>query len=300
METVNQSKLGVYDKIAKKILRKVRLYLNLPLEHRYDKFSILLPSNHLLPTYQRLYPNYDRFLPHLAKYISPSDTIVDVGANVGDTLAGMIAQNSRASYVCIEPDTSFFRFLEKNIERMKDRLDGLKIEAIQALVGKSISNVSLTGQGGTKHAVVCTEQGIKSRPLDEIILSTLKIRLLKSDVDGFDYDVIDSSMAAIKKYSPIIFFECQLDNIDQKNRYTETLQSLEAAGYCDWTIFDNFGEVVLRTSAISVVIQLMNYIWQQNIGMATRTIFYFDILSVQKLDTTLIDNVLEAYQACLS
>jgi len=64
-------------------------------------------------TYQRQYPNYDRFLPYLAKYIAPSNGIADVGANVVDTLASMVAQNSLASYIYIEPDSSFFYFLIK-------------------------------------------------------------------------------------------------------------------------------------------------------------------------------------------
>ena len=77
---------------------------------------------------------------------------MDVGANVGDTLASMVAQNSLGSYICIEPDSSFFLFLEKNIERMKGKIVGLKIETIQALVGKNISNVSLIGLGGEQNA----------------------------------------------------------------------------------------------------------------------------------------------------
>ena len=39
----------------------------------------------------------------------------------------------------------------------------------------------------------------------------------------------------------------------------------------------------------------MNYVWQQNIGQATRTIHYFDILTVQQNDSALIDKVLSEY-----
>lgn len=300
IRTHTQNKDSLYSKIAKRVARKLRQYSkysNLPTKYQYNDFSIELPANHLLPEYQKTHQKYDRFLPHLAKYLNQSDTIIDIGANVGDTLAGMAEQNSTASYICIEADDSFYRLLEENVKSIKSSIIGLKIQTIKALVGKNISNVSLDGKGGTKHAVLDNEGSIKSLPLDEMISNTTNtnIRILKSDVDGFDYDVLDSSMSVIKKHKPIVFFECQYDYEYQKNGYTQTLKSLEAAGYCDWTIFDNFGEVVIRTANIDIVAQLMDYVWQQNTGKATRTIYYYDILAVQQNDSSLIDKVLREY-----
>jgi FkbM family methyltransferase len=248
-----------------------------------------------LPDYQRIHPKYDRFLPHLVKYIAESDTVIDIGANVGDTLAGMAEQNATASYICIEPDDSFFRHLEENILRIKSSIPGLKVQTVKALVGKNISNVSLAGKDGSKHAVIDNQGDIKSLPLDAMISKESNIRILKSDVDGFDYDVLDSSMAVIETHKPIVFFECQYEFEYQKSGYSQTLKSLELAGYCDWTIFDNFGEVIIRTHDMNVVSQLIAYVWQQNTGQATRTINYYDVLAVQKADSELIDRVLREY-----
>jgi FkbM family methyltransferase len=249
----------------------------------------------MLPEYQMDHPKYDRFLPHLAKYALSSDTIVDIGANVGDTLAGMVEQNPTSNYICIEPDNSFYRHLEENIERIRSSIKDLKIQTIQALVGKNISNVSLDGKGGTKHAVINKNGGIKSLPLDQMIFNKSNIRILKTDVDGYDYDALDSSMAVIQAHKPIIFFECEYDFEYQKSGYAKTLKSLQSAGYCDWTIFDNFGEVVVRTNDIGIINQLMEYVWHQNIGQTTRTIQYFDILTVQQNDSALISKVLSEY-----
>jgi FkbM family methyltransferase len=289
------AKMILFSKIARRLKRKIHQLTKLPILYSYKDFSIKLPSNHLLPEYQKTHPKYDRFLPHLAKYATAADTIVDIGANVGDTLAGMAEKNPTSNYICVEPDDSFYKHLEDNIGRIKKTIPGLKIQTIKALVGKNISNVSLDGKGGTKHAVIDNEGRIKSLPLDKMIPNALNVRILKSDVDGFDYDVLDSSMAVIDAHKPILFFECQYDFEYQKNGYSETLKKLESVGYCDWTIFDNFGEVVVRTNEISVLSQLMNYVWQQNVGNATRTIYYYDILSVQKTDSVFIDKVLSDY-----
>lgn len=292
-----------------KLIRKVRnaasLYIDKTragggrsVEYKYEDFSILLPANHMLPRYQRRHPKYDRFLPYLAQHIKPEEAIIDVGANVGDTLAGMVEKNSTSTYICVEPDDNFFEYLTKNISRIKNSKPHLTVHAVKSLVGKNISGVSLEGCGGTKHAVLCKDGKITSRPLDNILddlENSFSIRILKTDVDGFDYDVIESSLILITKKKPIIFFECQYDHEEQKSGYEKILLTLEGQGYCDWAIFDNFGEVILRTSEISLVGQLMNYIWSQNLGNTTRTIFYYDVLAAQDGDKELIDSVLAEY-----
>ena len=279
-------------------VRKFRVAFNIPFKYHYKDFSIQLPANHMLPTYQQHHPKYDRFLPHLAKYIQPSDTVIDVGANVGDTLAGMAEQNAISSYICIEPDDLFYEQLQKNIERIKSSKIDLKVHTIKSLVGKSVSGVFLEGKGGTKHAIISNGGSIKSKPLDELLseIAYSNIRILKTDADGFDYDVLDSSASVIHVHKPVIFFECQYDYDYQKNGYEKTLYSLESEGYCDWTIFDNFGEIVVQTKNLDVVIQLMRYLWNQNIGRATRTIHYYDVLAVQDKDANLIDRVLADYR----
>jgi FkbM family methyltransferase len=273
------------------------LHTNSSIKYHYKKYYIELPAGHMLPKYQQIHPKYDRFLPHLLKYLNDSDVVIDIGANVGDTLAGMVEQNSTASYICIEPDNDFYRYLNKNIKLLKDAVPDLKVQAIKALVGKAITDVSLEGTGGSKHAVPNNPEGIKSLPLDKIIDTDNipNIRILKSDVDGFDYDVLNSSMSIIEKFSPLIYFECQYDYDYQKDGYLKTLSSLEQAGYSDWIIFDNFGEVILRTDNLIVITQLINYIWQQNIGRSTRTIYYYDVLAAKHQDLRLLDEVLMQY-----
>jgi FkbM family methyltransferase len=286
---------SLFEKITSRISRKLHPYRKSPITYQYKAFAIELPPYHQLPEHQKRHPKYDRFLPHLARCVDPAETIVDIGANVGDTLAGMVEQNARPTYVCIEPDDAFHRHLENNVERIRASVSGLRVEIIKALVGKNVSNVALVGERGTKHAVASGPGGIESSPLDELIGPGHKVRLLKSDVDGFDYDVLDSSMAIISRDGPMIFFECQYENEHQLVAYRKTLESLESAGYRDWTLFDNFGEVLLRTDDLNAVNQLLDYVWRQNTGRATRTIYYFDILAVRKDDSTLIDRVLSGY-----
>ncbi|MEI7464384.1 MAG: hypothetical protein WCJ87_03490 [Burkholderiales bacterium] len=59
------------------------------IEHPFSRVSILMPKNHRLAEYKKRHRLYDQFLPHLARYLPTGGVVVDIGANVGDTLAAM-------------------------------------------------------------------------------------------------------------------------------------------------------------------------------------------------------------------
>jgi FkbM family methyltransferase len=268
------------------------------IDYAYGEFfSISLPADHLLPVYQALHKKYDRFLPHLCKHLAPGDCVVDVGANCGDTLAAMFAANQTLRFVCVEADDEFFSLLQQNAQKMQDVHPGASIKLVKALVGKSVSSAILEGSGGTKHARLddADGQGLPSVALDRILESEGEVRLLKSDVDGFDYDVIDSAQSAIAAHKPLLFFECDFRETAQKAHYESTLASLEKNGYGCWIVFDNFGAVILQTRDVRQVIQILNYVWSQNQQETTRTIYYCDLLACAKKDELLVATIMNGY-----
>ena len=281
--------------ISKVLLRIQAKIFNHTINYKYSKFSIQLPGGHSLPIYQKHFPQYDKFLPILSKHISKSSCIVDIGANVGDSLAGMVEQNSSSQYVCIEADETFYKFLATNVKRIKESYGSVKIETSQNFIGASLSNMNLEGANGTKHAVASKNNGgIESITLDLLLpsITNSKVGLLKTDVDGFDYDVLNSAFSTIRRDLPLIFFELYFEDLSQKMGYIKTISSLKTFGYCDWTIFDNFGGIIIRTSEIKEIFQLMDYVERQNAGLSNRTIHYFDILAAQKNDSKKIDSAL--------
>jgi hypothetical protein len=122
-----------------------------------------------------------------------------------------------------------------------------------------------------------------------------RIRVIKTDVDGFDYDVIDSAMPLMVKDRPLIFFEYDCSTEMQRARIERVLSTLETHGYSDWTVFDNFGQLVLRTDELGVLRQLVDYAWQQRQGASTRTIYYFDVLAGHSGDKDFVSKVLAGY-----
>jgi FkbM family methyltransferase len=256
--------------------------------------TIILPADHRLPIYQAEHRLYDRFLPHLAIWLADGDRIIDVGANCGDTLAAMYSARPTLRFVCIEPDKGFDTYLRRNIKR----LPGVDAIVVNAMVGQAISGAALIGSGGTAKQVISSGGGRASQTLDELLQDVAApVRLLKTDVDGFDYDVLDSASNIIARDAPLLFFECYLDHDFQRLGYRATIAALAAKGYTDWSIFDNFGALMAHGGS-ELVLDILDYVWLQNAGATTRTIFYIDILAATASDKALVSTVLGNYQGC--
>lgn len=283
-------------------LQNLRKSLGFDTRHAYEGLSICLPSGHQLPTYQQSHRLYDRFLPHLAAYLEPQSVVVDVGANCGDTLAAMLSTSDELQFICIEPDDEFIQYLTKNVEEIRKVIPGISVQVDKSFVGKAVTTAALTGSGGSRHAIA-SDQAVtghtlhSAQTLDCLIAkySVESVRLLKSDVDGYDFDVIDSAFSTIEKCLPLLYFECQLDHDFQKHGYEATLNSLAALNYRYWAIFDNFGELILETDDVSMIMQLLDYTWRLNCKRSTRTIYYLDIFSSHNGDMEFARRVIQEY-----
>lgn len=287
----------------KLILQLINFKKSKEIDYSFGKINIKLPADHLLPTYQKKHKNYDRFLPHLAKHLNQNDIVIDIGANCGDTLAAMCDSNPALQYICIEADNKFFNFLEENIKSIKSKVS-TSITPIKALVGNQITSVKLIGKGGTKKASKdiksVNDELLYSKSFDDIFeeinqSERSKLRLIKSDVDGFDYDVLNSAMQSVEKYRPIIFFECDYADDHQKSEYLKTINTLINKEYLYFFIFDNFGEFILQTNDIQQIESLTNYVWRQNSKSSTRTVYYFDILCCNRGDYDLLHHAVSSY-----
>lgn len=277
-------------------------------------YRIALPADHLLPQYQRQHRMYDRFLPVLAEALPSGSVAIDVGANCGDTVAAMFATNPELTYLCVEPDTGFFRYLEHNAQVIRARHAQARIHNVQALVGRPGASAVLDGGGGSKHARPLDQAPASAPPsgevhhtitMDDIALGALQgelsqIRLLKSDVDGFDHDVLASASQIIATCQPLLFFECQAVDEDQLSSYKHCIDSLAGQGYTQFWLIDNYGNPMLSTGDPRAVQQMFDYIWRQGRHGATRSVYYVDILASSARDAVFADETVRRFVAQVS
>lgn len=285
-------------KLFERTALTARRALNVDQRLRIGNSTILLPPDHLLSGYQKTYRQYDRFLPHLVKYLDKDSVVIDVGANVGDTVAAMVATNDELHYVCVEADDGFFDYLLRNTAVLVQDNNRVSIDCHKCLIGLSVTGVTLQGVGGTKHAEHSKgPDALKSKTLDSLVseIDCAPPGLIKSDVDGFDYDVIDSAQETISENDCLLFFECQYDTDSQFEGYRNCLNRIEALGYDKYAVFDNFGGLITAAAEKSVVFDLMEYVRRQNNGDSSRTINYFDVLAYTAKRRSLVSSVISSY-----
>ena len=245
--------------------RSIRILFKIDQKIYIQTKKIILPPGHLLTLYDSLYPEYDKFLPNKVKDFKDNESIIDIGANVGDTLVGLLGKNSKPNYHCIEADDYFFKYLKKN----KDSLDlnlQKKIFLIKELVGNNLIGNLSESTTGTK-SFVPLNTGTRSKKLDEIILEHKieNIKLIKVDVDGYDYDVLFSGINEITKNKPDLFFEYMIINEACYKGYIEFIDKLYKIGYSNWTLLNNYGSIIFQDKSYIDILKFTKSTTKHNI-----------------------------------
>jgi FkbM family methyltransferase len=270
-------------------------------EYQIGNHKILLPLDHLLDNYQANWKRYDTVLGDVARIVFqkyPESTAIDIGANVGDT-AALINKYIHVPVLCIEGHPDFIPFLKYNAAQIGD------IEIAAYFVGEdgeSISLENISTDGGTASIVNSVNDAFSHNCIVLKSLSTLidlypkfqSTKLLKIDVDGYDFDIINNSVDTISLLQPIICFE-----YDTSFRATGKAESLNAVenlfkiGYSYFLVYDNFGNYLIHLTEkdIEKFIDLNAYLNCNRHKSGKPAAFYFDIYAFPMVDFDLFSAV---------
>lgn len=259
-----------------------------------DGFKIELSDNHMLSYYQEAFCYYDKLLPILVNSLASHHSdhwIIDIGANVGDTLFSLLKQ-SPSKFLCIEPDKEFYQLLEKNLSTLPREYQK-RVHCLNTIVVLDPSKaIKLENKLGTAHKVelghtVIQEHSNSTKLKDIIIEQAIEpknIDFIKVDTDGFDWECLMSLEALINDIDCCIYFENQLDknNFYQQKGYQKLANYLAEAGYTTFFCFDNFGNY-LAQGDVEFLLDINNYLNRINNNKTARTFYYVDVLAC-KLD----------------
>ena len=265
----------------------------------------MLPEEHPLDQYQERYRLYDWVLGELvpimlAKY--PDAVAIDVGANVGDTAAALCRKQA-IPVLCIEGHPRFVPYLRRNLERLP-----AGIEHAECLVGARPGIVP-AARFAADHGTAMIDPsgggapggtGVPVRPLSEILREHPRFaaaRLLKTDTDGSDFEVLHSSLDCLAATRPVLFFEYDPTlRQDGPRAARETIAALEQAGYCGFLVYDNFGHFVRRVgrNCRQDFAELDRYLFS-NLYFGRR-IYYYDVCAFSAADADLCDELETAHR----
>jgi FkbM family methyltransferase len=256
-----------------------------------EDIPITLPKEHLLDWYQKIHPLYDRFLPALAAQLPENSTVIDVGANVGDSAIPFLKRNIRT--YCVEPAAYFIKYLHKNLQT-----NGFLSKAviINKLISSNASNKQLNVERGT--AFVSDKENPQGKvesvhhsiSLNELIDQTGQVTLIKSDTDGFDHDVLESGLIGIARHLPMIYFENTVTS-ENKTGYESVYDALMEMGYDHVVIFDNQGNIMFNAASWLILKQLNTYMMSAGI----HGVPYLDILTYRSEHTSIVASALQTY-----
>jgi FkbM family methyltransferase len=148
-----------------------------------------------------LYGEYSESEVELMRhFLRPGDTVIDVGANIGDLtvpIAGLVGETGQV--YAIESNPEMFNVLCANLA-----LNGIhNSRPINAFVATS-DNVDTAGPWG-EHAFTGTRWQPTFITLDNLKLQTCQF--IKVDVDGKELEVLKSGRDLVARTRPVLYFE---------------------------------------------------------------------------------------------
>jgi FkbM family methyltransferase len=210
---------------------------------------LAMPWSHRLPDCVRLFPTYGQNLVDLAVGLGEIDKplgVIDVGANIGDSGAQILAKVD-ARVLCVEADPEYLPYLQRNLgsdDRCVVEFALLVTDAAEAFGLGAVRKGGTTrfaqgGAGGAAAALTVAELPARHPELPPI-------RLVKSDTDGYDTTLIPALARAYAKSCPVLFFEYDhyLTRKAGKPDPAAVWAKLRTAGYSYVGIWDKFGKPI--------------------------------------------------------
>lgn len=211
---LRQSNKNLLDSLKARIINKMfdtYKKQNPIIEYYIGKFKMQLPFSHQLPFIIRLFPHYSTNLARIAKQVKnkyPDMKLIDIGANIGDTVA-LLRTETMFPILCIEGDEYFFSILQNNATQFSN------LYLTKNYVGESsqVVNAVSVELGGTAHlnqTDLINGNAVQLKKLSTILAdyqAFSEAKMLKIDTDGFDNKVLRGSLDFLEAVQPIVFFE---------------------------------------------------------------------------------------------
>jgi len=144
-----------------------------------------------------------------SKYLSKNDIALDIGSYIGTH--GLPMSKFAKNVFCFEPNTEIFNCLRSNILLNKiDTITPLKI----ALYDSKGSQTFYERNTGTSRLATVGKKGGTSRvtevytdTIDNLFKTVNNCRLIKLDVEGAEYKVLEGAKDFLKRNKPLLLVE---------------------------------------------------------------------------------------------
>lgn len=203
--------------------------------------------SHGLPVYQAVHPFYDTLPRRLGSFLRQRHgglRCVDVGANIGDSIAAFIGGDDDR-FLAVEPNPKFFAILQANWSA-DPRVTAVDVICSSASQGGSFT---IHEKNGTASIVAQADgSSMNQKTLDQLIAehaSFDRVNLIKIDTDGHDFEVLSGAAGTIARHRPAVLFECDVfGRTDYTQCVLDALDGFARRGYAHCLLYDNYGFLI--------------------------------------------------------
>lgn len=246
---------------------------------------LYMGKEHLLPVYLKDHPHYDRAISRLAKNINIVEknlSVMDIGANIGDSADLILRSVPDANIICFEADLAYLEALNKNLE---ENIKIGQVTVIEKFLGEeniNFKNQFLHKKNGT--AYLDQNKDGAADAYDTVSIDSLdkkyieNVNFVKIDTDGFEFEIIKGGINFFKNYKPYIFTEFNpLDYIKKALKVDNFIKMLLDCGYETAILYDNYGKIInMINLSISEDIKILID------RIDNKTIYYYDLFLIPK------------------
>jgi FkbM family methyltransferase len=207
------------------------------------------PLSHELPRYLHAHPRYARNVTTIAQLVGerhPRPTMIDIGANIGDTAVLARVAVPDLPILCIEGDQRYAELLRANVGAWSN----VEIEA-PCLLGDKSGTIggALNTSNGTGTFVEDGEAESRIEQLDHVLRRYPRFAspsLIKSDTDGFEARILAGASDTLERSKPVLFVEYDPDLLARAGSVgLKMLADLRDRGYGPTVVYDNFGDLLM-------------------------------------------------------
>jgi FkbM family methyltransferase len=243
-----------------------------------------------LDGYLLRHPNYSVNFAKLSYLVTAKNrdtAIIDVGANMGDTVALLRSQGVQNKIYCIEGNSVFFDLLVENSFQFQE------VKLINYFLSDGNETIKTQVKlihGTAQYKKTDDGQEVSTKSLDSLLDDEMEgatIGILKVDTDGYDVAIINGANKLLTRDQPVIFFEYDPKLNSSAQTCLQLLLSLTLYGYYGVIFYDNFGTKLIHTTLLNtdLITQLDKYI--SNSGAFP----YYDVAVFAEKDALLFEEI---------
>ncbi|MDB6139945.1 MAG: methyltransferase, FkbM family [Verrucomicrobiaceae bacterium] len=265
---------------------------------RFGSYEIKTDNRELIKSY-RHYPLTNRVIARLVAAVAkqqPSLSMIDVGANCGDSTA--IAKTAHdLPVLCIEPDEHLYGQLQDNLRQFTN------VTAVRQYLGERAGAERFdVAKAGWNNTLVQSPAGtaapIAFKTLDETAQSwphLAQLRFLKCDTEGFDVRVLHGARDLLAGQQPVVLFEYNRDSMAGCGEDgLRVFAFLEELGYGPVLFYDAFGRFLAAADVRQgdLLRDLHDYVE----GLKG-PVLYYDVLAFARKDEALARDFIASERA---